>query len=205
MDDAIIIIFFILLFIRSITLEGAIEGVKFMFVPDWSYFNGKTFFCTWTSILLTKCWRLRNDFVSSYFHEKEAIVSLARKRCDYEYRDFVILAGLVIFPAVFALGLFTNRRTWTSIRYNSGCIRAIAIWWRTFTCVLYFTCYLQRLLHRFHLLEVVVSIGIGKKPIGRKRSSWIFAAIIFIVGIPSALSFGVMSDFTIMEKASLTL
>ncbi|MEK5331636.1 hypothetical protein [Lysinibacillus sp. FSL W8-0992] len=39
----LLFIFFIVLVIRSLTLDGAMDGVKFMFVPDWSYLNAKTF------------------------------------------------------------------------------------------------------------------------------------------------------------------
>lgn len=39
----ILFMFFIVLAVRSITLDGAFEGIKFMFVPDWSYHTGKTF------------------------------------------------------------------------------------------------------------------------------------------------------------------
>ncbi|MGR6898800.1 hypothetical protein [Rummeliibacillus sp. BSL5] len=39
----ILFIFFIVLAIRSIILNGAFEGIKFMFVPYWSYLTGKTF------------------------------------------------------------------------------------------------------------------------------------------------------------------
>ena len=51
------------------------------------------------------------------------------------------------------------------------------------------------------LLEVVVSIGIREKTEKRKTASWLFAAIIFIVGIPSALSFGLLSDVQIFNRS----
>lgn len=51
------------------------------------------------------------------------------------------------------------------------------------------------------LLEVVVAIGIGEKTAARKKASWIFAAIIFIIGIPSALSFGLLSDSIILDRS----
>ena len=39
----LLFIFFIILAIRSLTLEGAMEGVRFLFVPDWSLLTGETF------------------------------------------------------------------------------------------------------------------------------------------------------------------
>ena len=50
------------------------------------------------------------------------------------------------------------------------------------------------------MLETVVSMGIKNAYDKRKRSSWKYGLLIFLVGIPSALSFGVFSDFKILGK-----
>lgn len=44
------------------------------------------------------------------------------------------------------------------------------------------------------MLEIVVSTGIRNKYERRKRAAWMFGILIFIVGIPSALSFGLLAD-----------
>lgn len=99
----LLFIFFILLFIRSITLDGAVEGIKFMFIPDWSYFNvdtlvlalGQAFF----SLSLGVCAMIT---YASYLAKSEKIVNSA---VNVAAMNIIIslLAGLVIFPAVFAL------------------------------------------------------------------------------------------------------
>ena len=58
------------------------------------------------------------------------------------------------------------------------------------------------------MLEIVVSIGIRSKYDRRRRAAYVFGALIFIIGIPSALSFGVLSDWhvfggTIFDFADL--
>ena len=50
------------------------------------------------------------------------------------------------------------------------------------------------------MLETVVSIGIKNAYDKRKRAAWIYGLVIFLVGIPSALSFGVFSDIKILGK-----
>lgn len=52
----------------------------------------------------------------------------------------------------------------------------------------------------FSLLETVVSALANGKPERRKKLSWMIGFFIFLVGIPSALSFGVWSDITIFGK-----
>jgi NSS family neurotransmitter:Na+ symporter len=50
------------------------------------------------------------------------------------------------------------------------------------------------------LLETIVSMGIKNAYDKRKRATWIYGLMIFLVGIPSALSFGVFSDIKILGK-----
>ncbi len=40
----LLFIFFIILAIRSLTLDGAMEGVRFLFVPDWSHLQVRRFY-----------------------------------------------------------------------------------------------------------------------------------------------------------------
>ena len=51
------------------------------------------------------------------------------------------------------------------------------------------------------MLEIVVSVGIGEKTSYRKKATIWFALIIFIVGIPSALSYGLLSDVSILNRS----
>ncbi len=56
------------------------------------------------------------------------------------------------------------------------------------------------------MLEIVVSTGIRAKYDRRKRAAWVFGLLIFIIGIPSALSFGVLiGSVTILEVQFSTL
>lgn len=195
----LLFIFFILLFIRSITLEGAMEGIKFMFVPDWSYFNiqtlllalGQAFFSlsVGVSAMIT---------YSSYLSPKENIVSSAGNVAIMNIL-ISILAGLVIFPAVFALDYSPEQGPGLVFVILPAVFEQLPM--GGFFLIIFFVLILfATVTSAIAMLEVVVAIGIGKKTQGRKRASWIFAAIIFVVGIPSALSYGVMSDFTIMGK-----
>ena len=50
------------------------------------------------------------------------------------------------------------------------------------------------------MLEIIVAAVTKQDRTKRKRTTWITGILIFIVGIPSALSYGVLSDFTIFDK-----
>ncbi len=195
----LLFVFFILLFFRSITLEGAMEGVKFMFVPDWSYLNiqtlllalGQAFFSlsVGVSAMIT---------YSSYLSPKENIVSSAGNVAMMNI--FIsILAGLVIFPAVFALGYSPEQGPGLVFIILPAVFEQLPMG-GLFLLIFFILILFATITSAIALLEVVVAIGIGRKTHGRKRASWIFAALIFLLGIPSALSYGIMSDFTIIGK-----
>lgn len=195
----LLFIFFILLFIRSVTLDGAMEGIKFMFVPDWSYLNiqtlllalGQAFFSlsVGVSAMIT---------YSSYLSPKENIVSSAGNVAIMNI-IISILAGLVIFPAVFALDYSPEQGPGLVFVILPAVFEQLPMG-GLFLIIFFILILFATVTSAIAMLEVVVAIGIGQKTQGRKRASWIFAAIIFLVGIPSALSYGVMSDFTIMGK-----
>jgi NSS family neurotransmitter:Na+ symporter len=55
------------------------------------------------------------------------------------------------------------------------------------------------------LLEVTVTFGIDEWKLSRKASVLLMASMTFILGIPSALSFGVLSHITIFGKSFFDL
>lgn len=195
----LLFIFFILLFIRSITLDGAMEGVKFMFVPDWSYLNSETLLLALGQAFFSLSVGVSAMITyASYLSKKERIVSSAVNVAGMNI-IISILAGLVIFPAVFALGYSPEQGPGLIFIMIPAVFEQIPMG-GLFLIIFFILLLFATVTSAIALLEVVVSIGIGNKTHGRRRASWIFAAIIFIVGIPSALSYGVMSDFIIMDR-----
>ena len=55
------------------------------------------------------------------------------------------------------------------------------------------------------LLEVVVSFAVDSLKWTRKKATVILGLLIFLTGVPSALSFGTLGNVTILITASLTL
>lgn len=195
----LLFIFFILLFIRSITLDGAIEGIKFMFVPDWSYLNGETLLLALGQAFFSLSVGVSAMITyASYLSRKERIVSSAVNVAGMNI--FIsILAGLVIFPAVFALGYSPEQGPGLVFIMIPAVFEQIPLG-GLFLIIFFILLLFATVTSAISLLEVVVSIAISNKTHGRRRASWIFAAIIFIVGIPSALSYGILSDFTILNR-----
>ena len=192
----LLLIFFIILAIRSLTLEGAMEGVRFLFVPDWSLLTKETFLIALGQAFFSLSVGITAMMTYASYLPKEE--KLGQSALSVSILNIVIslLAGLVIFPAVFALG--------QSPAEGPGLIFVILpaifgqIPFGNFFMILFFILMLfATLTSSMAMLEIVVSTGIRAKYDRRKRAAWGFGALIFIIGIPSALSFGVLSEFTI--------
>ena len=196
----LLFIFFIVLAIRSLTLDGAMEGVKFMFVPDWSFINGNTFLVALGMAFFSLSVGVACMITyASYLPRKESIVNAGMNVAGMNIL-ISILAGLVIFPAVFALGYTPDQGPGLVFIILPAVFEQIPL--GGFFLILFFILLLfATLTSSISLLEMVVSIGVGEKAERRKKTSWLFGFIIFLIGIPSALSFGVLSGVSILDRS----
>lgn len=189
----LLFIFFIVLAIRSVTLDGAMEGIRFLFVPDWSYLTGKTFLLALGQAFFSLSVGVTAMLTYASYLSKEEKLGQSAFNVSILNIFISLLAGIVIFPAVFALG--------QSPAEGPGLIFVILpaifneIPFGGFFMVLFFILLLfATLTSSIAMLEIVVSTGIQKRNDRRKKAAWVFGLLIFIVGVPSALSFGVLSD-----------
>ncbi|MFX3675328.1 MAG: sodium-dependent transporter [Paenisporosarcina sp.] len=194
-----LLIFLIVLVIRSLTLDGAMEGVKFMFVPDWSYFNGKTLLLALGQAFFSLSVGVAGMMTYASYLPKEQKLGNSALSVSLLNVGISIMAGLIIFPAVFALGYSPNEGPGLVFIILPAVFEQLPF--GAFFMLLFFILLLfATLTSSISMLETVVSIGIKNSYDKRKHASWIYGLLIFIVGIPSALSFGVFSEFKILNK-----
>ncbi|MEK3934175.1 sodium-dependent transporter [Sporosarcina sp. FSL W7-1349] len=192
-------ILFIILAIRSFTLDGAMAGVSFFLKPDFGnvtsetilFAMGQSFFALsiGVSVMVT---------YSSYLSKKE---SLPQSAISIVLMNLLVavLAGLVIFPAVFAFGLEPDAGP--TLLFNV----LPTIFGQLPFGILFFLAFLilflfAALTSAFSMLEIIVAATAKGDEAKRKKYAWLIGAGIFIVGVPSALSYGVLSDLTIFGK-----
>lgn len=193
-------ILFIVLVIRSLTLDGAIEGVLFLLKPDFSMLTphmllvamGQAFFSlsVGVSVMVT---------YSSYLSKQENLVKSTNSVMILNI--FIsLLAGLAIFPAVFAFGFEPSA--------GPGLIFIVlpAVFNQMAFGTVFFTIFLLLLLFAtltsaFSLLEIIVASVSKGRTEKRQALTFLSGLLIFIVGIPSALAFGVLDHVTIFGKS----
>lgn len=187
---------FIILIIRSLTLDNIGEGLSFFFYPDFSNLSsdtilfalGQSFFSisVGVSVMVT---------YSSYLSKKEDLPKSATTIVLMNV--FIsILAGLAIFPAVFSFGFEPTD--------GPGLLFIVlpAVFDQMPFGVIFLIVFLllflfATLTSAFSMLEIIVAAVTKGDTTKRKKVTWITGILIFIVGIPSALSFGMLGDITI--------
>ena len=189
----LLFIFLIVLAIRSLTLDGAMEGIRFLFVPDWSYLTGKTFLLALGQAFFSLSVGVTAMMTYASYLQKEEKLGQSAFNVSILNIFISILAGIVIFPAVFALGQSPEEGPGLIFVVLPAIFNEIPL--GGFFMILFFILMLfATLTSSISMLEIVVSTGIRKKLERRRKAAWLFGLLIFIVGIPSALSFGVLAD-----------
>jgi neurotransmitter:Na+ symporter, NSS family len=184
---------------RALTLEGAMAGVEFFLKPDFSkmtsegilYALGQSFFALAVgfSCMVT---------YSSYLGKNISIPKSAGIIAIMNI--FVsILAGLAIFPVVFAFGFEPTGGPGLLFIVLPAVFSKIAF--GEFFLALFLILFLfATLTSSFSLLEIVIAAFTSDGKRSRTKVSWIAGLVVFVVGIPAGLSSGILSEVTLFDK-----
>ena len=112
-----------------------------------------------------------------------------------------LMAGLAIFPIVFAVGM--EPAAGPGLVFKTIPIVFSTLPGGYFLAILFFLLIaFAALTSTISLLEAQVAYLIDERKWGRKQATTFLAALCFIVGIPSALSYNVMADWTMLGGRS---
>ncbi|WP_404432438.1 sodium-dependent transporter [Sutcliffiella horikoshii] len=192
----LLFIIFMVLLVRSLTLEGASEGILYFLQPDLSLITPNTFLMALGQALFSLSVGISIMVTYSSYLEKGE--NLVRSAGSVVWLNIIIslLSGLVIFPAVFALGLQPDE--------GPGLVFVVlpAVFDQLPLGGIFLTMFLILLLFAtltsaFSILEIIVAVIVKDNQEKRRKIAIIGGMIIFILGIPSALSFGLLSGITL--------
>lgn len=191
--------FFILLVILavySLRLPGAFEGVKYLFKPDFSKLDlsvamaalGQSFFSLsiGLGVMIT---------YSSYLDRKEhslAPMALSSIGAD---TGVAILAGLIIFPAIFAVGAQPSGGPGLAFitlpTIFSGLPAGSVI-----SAAFYALLLIAALTSTVSIFELVAADLVDRKGWKRRQAVLLISAVSLVLSVPCALSFGGSDFFT---------
>ncbi|WP_088102705.1 sodium-dependent transporter [Halalkalibacter urbisdiaboli] len=192
-------ILLVVLSIYSLTLGGASEGLAFLFTPDWSALGdpsiyiaalGQAFFSLSLGMgaLIT---------YGGYLSQKEHLPGAAYSVAGLDTL-FAIVAGVMIFPAVFAFGIEPDAGPGLVFMIMPDVFDSIGFGGGLFGLAFFFLLAAAALTSAVSLLEVAVAYFIRKFSWSRKKAAFIIGGIIFLIGIPSSLGNGILGNVTII-------
>ncbi len=193
---AVILIFLVIV---SLNLPNAQKGLEYMFKPDFSKLNfhmvlaalGQAFFTLSIGMgaLLT---------YGSYIKEDKSLVKSVYTIILSD-TAFAILAGIMIFPAVFSFNMEPNSgaglvfvtlpKIFSNIPF--GNVAAFAFFILLFSAAL---------TSGISIVEGPCASLIERFHISRTKASVILFCIISLIAVPTTLSFGVLGDLKIFDK-----
>jgi neurotransmitter:Na+ symporter, NSS family len=192
-------ILLIVIAIRSLTLEGAMDGVRFLLLPDMANVSsdtvlfalGQAFFALslGVSIMVT---------YSSYVPKTQSL-PLSAVSIGVMNVFVALLSGLIIFPGVFTFGLEPSEGP-PLIFVVLPAIFEQMVFGELFLIAFFILFVFAALTSAFSMLEIIVATRVKKDIKKRPRVSWAVGLLIFILGIPACLSYGAMADVTIAGR-----
>jgi NSS family neurotransmitter:Na+ symporter len=188
----LLFIMLLIVMIRSLTLPGAWQGIKFIFWPDFSKLEqsvmmkamGQAFF----SLSLGMGTMLT---YGSYLNKKENMPNSSLMIGGLDLL-VAILGGMALFPALFAFGMSPEEGT--GLVFKTLPVIFSKIPFGTIIMPIFFLLLLvAALTSTISLLEVITSYLIDEKKWPRVKAATLMGMVIIIIGIPSALSTGILS------------
>ncbi|MCE7791510.1 sodium-dependent transporter [Salipaludibacillus sp. CUR1] len=184
----------------SLTLGGAQEALDFLFTPDWSQLAnpevylaalGQAFFSLSLGMgaLIT---------YGSYLSKKDKLPGAAVSVAGLDTL-FAILAGLMIFPAVFAFGIEPDSGPGLVFITLPGIFDSLGAG-VVFGLLFFFLLSAAAVSSGVSLLEVAVAYFMRRFSWSRQKAALIIGFIIFLIGIPSSLGMGALSGVTFFGR-----
>jgi NSS family neurotransmitter:Na+ symporter len=189
----LLFILLVLMCIKSLTLPGAGKGVEFLFRPDFSKITGTTVLMALGQAFFSLS--IGMGTLITYGSYIPADNKLASTAVQVSMVDLfiAILAGLAIFPAVFAFGISPASGEALTFIVLPGIFQQVS-GGMIFAFAFFFLLAIAALTSTISVMEVIVAYFSEQLNMSRRTAIIIATASMFILGISASLSWGVMRD-----------
>lgn len=194
----------IILAIRSLTLPGGAAGLEFYLKPDLSKITGESVLAALGQVFFSLSLGMGSILTYGSYLQKDENIPFVSTVVPLMDTSVAFLAGLVIFPAVFAYGFEPTSGGGLAF-ITLPAVFAEMPAGNIFGAAFFFLLFLAALTSAISLLEPVAVYMVEEHGWERKRAIIIMGSIMFVVGIAASLSQGVWSGFTVGGKVFFDL
>lgn len=192
----LLFIIMLILVVRSLTLDGAEKGLRFLFHLDYEKINTSVVFNALGQAFFSLS--LGMGCLCTYASYFDRNTNLVRTGVQVTLLDtFVaILAGTIIFPAAFAFGISPEAGPKLVFVILPNVFQQMpgAYFW---SLLFYILLTVAAWTSTISLHEVVTAFIHEELKFTRKRAAMLVTSVCFFFGIFCSLSFGVLSEFTL--------
>ncbi len=183
------------------TMDGAWEGVIYYIKPDFSKFSFMTVIAAMGQLFYSMSLAMGIMITFGSYMKKDISIEKSTRQIELFDTGVAFLAGLMVIPAVFAFsgGDANALNKGAGLMFETlpkvfNTMPGGTVIGATFFVMVFFAA----LTSAISLMETVVSIFHDKFKLNRKLCCFIVLGIILVLGIPSALGYGVWKDIKVL-------
>ncbi len=194
----------LILLVRAVTLPGAMEGIAWYLKPDFSKITAATWVAALGQVFFSLSVGMSGMVTyASYLKRKE---NLAKTALQVSLTDTLvaILAGFMIFPAVFAFGMEPGAGPGLLFITLPAVFAQMPLG-PLFSLIFFVLVFIAALTSSISILEMPVAYIIEKKNVSRPKAALLVGAIAFVLGIAVSFSFGIWGGFKVFGMDIFTL
>lgn len=185
----LLFVLLLVLAVRAVTLDGAAEGLRFLFAPDFSKLTGPVLLGGLGQALFSMSLGMGAMITYGSYFPKDENLPISGATVAFFDTFIAILAGVIIFPALFSTGVEPNAGAGLVFVVLPTIFDALPA--GAFFAIAFYTLLaIAALTSTISLLEVVVSYFVDERAWSRERAAWFVGGVCFLLAIPSALSQG---------------
>jgi len=195
----VLLLIIVILDIRAVTLPGAGEGLSLLFKPDFSKLSAEGMLSALGHAFFSLSLGMGTLITYSSYMSKQENLATTAVQVTIADTAIALLAGIAIFPAVFAFGIEPGAGPGLVFITLPNVFQQMPGGY--FFCILFFLLLsVAALTSSISILEVVVAYFVEELNLARRAATIMATIAIAIVGIPCSLSMGVMSKVQFMGK-----
>lgn len=185
----LLVIILVILMARAVTLPNAGEGIRFFLEPDFSKLTAKSALAALGHAFFSLSLGMGTMITyGAYVDIKQSLPkgSIAIAGGDLAY---AVLAGLIIFPIVFSVGLEPTSGAGLVFMALPNAFEAMPLG-SLFSGLFFIVLAVAALTSAISILEVPVAYAVKTWRWSRKKAVWWVGLMCFLLGVPSALAVG---------------
>lgn len=182
--------------IRSVTLPNAEKGLLFLFRPDFSKITSSVVLSAMGQAFFSLSIGMGCLITYSSYFKKDTNLQNTALQVTLLDTLVAILAGVMIFPAVFSFGIAPTAGPELVFITLPNVFEQLPLGW-LWSAIFFILLALAALTSTISLHEVSTAYVHEEYRISRKKAAWFVSGGVLILATLSSLSFGILKDFTI--------